>query len=108
MVEDKMRVVDVRKLKECIGVLFDHIIDSGIDQISIENQYYWQVEESQEYDLQHQPEGYAVGDLFDDLATADRVLSNKEVAVSYTLAELAPIVAYVGKAAGRRLASKGG
>lgn len=103
-----MRVLDVRKLKESIDVIFDHIIDSGIDQIIIENQYYWQVEESQEYDFQNEPEGYAVGDLFDDLATVDRVLMNKESAVSYTLTELAPIVAYVGKVAGRKLAPKGG
>jgi hypothetical protein len=108
MEEDKMHVIDVQKLKESIDVLLEHIINSGVDHLTIETQYYWQVEASQEYDFQREPVGYAVGDLFEDLATIERVLLNKESAVAYTLAELAPIIAYVGKAAGRKIAPSGG
>ncbi len=103
-----MRVIDVRKLKASIDALLDHIIDSGIERLDIETQYYWQVEESREYDFQRQPEGYAVGDFYEDVATMEQVLSNKEHVLAYTLTELAPIVAYVGKAAGRKLAPTGG
>lgn len=37
-----------------------------------------------------------------------QVLSNKEHVLAYTLTELAPIEAYVGKAAGRKHAPSGG
>ena len=103
-----MSAIDIRKLKESIDVLLDHIIDSGVERLDIETQYYWQVEESREYDFQRQPEGYAVGDFYEDMATMEQVLSSKENVLAYTLTELAPIVAYVGKAAGRNLAPTGG
>ena len=103
-----MSAIDIRKLKESIDVLLDHIIDSGVERLDIETQYYWQVEESREYDFQRQPEGYAVGDFYEDMAPMEQVLSSKENVLAYTLTELAPIVAYVGKAAGRKLAPTGG
>ena len=103
-----MSAIDIRKLKESIDVLLDHIIDSGVERLDIETQYYWQVEESREYDFQRQPEGYAVGDFYEDMGTREQVLSSKDNVLAYTLTELAPIVAYVGKAAGRKLAPTGG
>lgn len=103
-----MSAIDIRKLKASIDVLLERLIDSGVDYVDIETQYYWQVEESREYDLQRQPEGYAVGDFYEDVATMEQVLSNKEYVLAYTLTELAPIVAYVGKMAGRKLAPNGG
>lgn len=103
-----MKTIDVRKLKEAIDALFDHIVDSGVERLDIETQYYWQVEENQQYDFRREPEGYAVGDFYDDVATMEQVLSDKEHVFAYTLTELAPIVAYVGKAAGRKLAPTGG
>lgn len=44
-----MNTIDVRKLKEAIDLLFDHIIDSGVERLDIETQYYWQAEEHREY-----------------------------------------------------------
>lgn len=103
-----MNTIDIRKLKESIDVLLEHIIDSGVERLEIETQYYLQVEESRECDFRRQPEGYAVGNFYEDVAMMEQVLSNREHMLAYTLTQLAPIMAYVGKAAGRKLAPTGG
>lgn len=103
-----MLSVDVRKLKESVDLLFEHILDSGVDSLNLDTQYYWGVEESMQYDFLHEPKGYVVGSFLDDLDVLENVLKERGDVVAYSLAELAPLVAYVGMAAGRKLAPRGG
>jgi len=107
MAEGKVQTIDVRKLKESLDLLLGNLIDSGIECLDLDSQYYWEVEEVQKYGFQAEPKGYVVGDFSDDLMTLDKVLKNKDLAVAYTLAQVAPLVAYVGLMAGRKLAGNG-
>lgn len=103
-----MRVVDILKLKESIDILFGHLIDSGINSLSLDTQYYWEVEERLQYDIINEPKGYVVGDFFQDLDVLEGVLKEGENVVAYSLTELAPLIAYVGRTASRKLAPQGG
>lgn len=103
-----MRNIEIRKLKEAINLLLDHVIDSGSDSIALEEQFYWKVSDSEKYKMNNEPTQVAVGDLFDDLDFVERVLHNKDNIVAYTLTEVAPILAYVGEVASNRLAPQGG
>lgn len=103
-----MRNIDIRKLKEVINILLDHVIDMGVDEIALEEQFYWTISDSEKYGMDSKPIELAVGDLFDDLDFVEGVLRNKDDVVSYTLTEVAPILAYVGEVASSKLASKGG
>ena len=103
-----MRTIDLVKLKESLNVLLDHVIDSGISSIALEQQYYWQVDAKDRFDLKKKPADLVVGDLFDELDFVERVLLKKQSTVAYTLTELAPILEYVGEIASDKLAANGG
>lgn len=103
-----MRNIEMRKLKEAINLLLDHVIDRGFDSITLDEQFYWKVGDSEKYKMNSEPAKLTVGDLFDDLDFVEMVLHNKDDIVAYTLTEVAPILAYVGEVASNRLAPKGG
>ncbi|MEW9571734.1 hypothetical protein ABQJ54_08215 [Rhodanobacter sp. Si-c] len=94
-----MRNIEIRKLKEAINLLLDHVIDKGSDSIALEEQFYWKVSDSEKYKVNSEPTELTVGDLFDDLDFVENVLHSKDNLVAYTLTEVAPILAYVGEAA---------
>jgi len=105
---NRMRNIDIRKLKEVINLLLDHVVDKGFDSIALEEQFYWKVSDSEKYRVNNEPTELSVGDLFDDLDFVERVLHNKDNIVSYTLTEVASVLAYVGEVASNRLAPQGG
>ena len=103
-----MRNIDVRKLKEVINILLDHVIDGGVDTVMLDEQFYWKVSDNEKYEITNKPIELAVGDLFDDLDFVEGVLHDEGDVVAYTLTEVAPILAYVGEVASSKLASRGG
>ncbi|MFC5740237.1 hypothetical protein [Dyella tabacisoli] len=102
-----MRDIDIRKLKEVINILLDHVIDMGVDSLPLEQSFYWKIHDDEKYAMSGTPD-LVVGDLFDDLDFVEGVLLDKDNVVSYTLTEVAPILTYVGEVAFSKLGSKGG
>lgn len=103
-----MSEIDVSKLKEVVNLLLDHIIEMGVDKVSLEEQFYWKVSDSEKYEMTSKPANLVVGDLFDDLEFVENVLRDRGHVVSYTLTEVAPILAYLGEVASNKLSSHGG
>jgi len=103
-----MRNIDIQKLKEAINLLLDHVIDKGSDSITLEEQFYWKVNDNEKYRVNNEPTELSVGDLFDDLDFIEKFYRTKDNIVSYTLTEVAPVLAYVGEVASNRLAPQGG
>jgi hypothetical protein len=108
MESNSMRRINVEDLRKSVNVLLDHILESGVESIDLEKQYYWQVNAQNKYDMATEPVGLVVGDLWDDLDFTEAVLTkDRKEAVAYTLTEVAQVLAYLGEVTGARLASRG-
>lgn len=96
-----MKNIDIRKLKESVNILLDQVIASGIEQVPLANQFYWDIVGEDKYNMTKEPVQLAVGDLFDDLEFTEQVSQNIGQQAIYTLTEIAPILAYVGESLSR-------
>lgn len=103
-----MRTIDISTVKATVNLLLDHIMESGLEKLPLNEQLYWKVLDNEKYVMNKTPGDLGVGDLFADLDFIEDVVSDGQQLTALTLAELGPLLTYIGEIAGERLAAKGG
>jgi hypothetical protein len=101
--------IDLKDLQKIINRLLDHAIQThGISKVRLKQNFYWDIEEVELYDLDKNPSVHSVGSLKDDWEMVSSLLSSDRQPVVYQLTEVAPILRHVGETLGKDLAKAGG
>ncbi len=101
MATDKM-TVDISHLRLAIDNIFSHIESSlGISEISIEDDYYWNIGLDDLEDMDKRPSVLEVGQLSDDMSFLSSSLDEGLDSVSFMLVHAAPLLIFLAKKIGR-------
>ena len=72
--------VGIKELKSVIDSLFAHIVDDlKITEVELDQNFYWEVAESQLFDLKNKPSSPTMGSLFEDWEFLLPILEDKEL-----------------------------
>lgn len=59
--------IKISELREMANKIFDEFEQMGCSEFVLNEDFYWDIHENERYDLKREPEGCAVGQLFDDI-----------------------------------------
>jgi len=89
-------IVKVEELRGIADRLFEHLEQSGVKEVDIDQDYYWIVPEEQRYDPREQPKELVLGQLSDDWKELRDVLRG-EPPIAYRLVWFASVLRAVGE-----------
>jgi hypothetical protein len=92
-----MATLDLHRLKTVVSRLLDEAIaENGSHQFTLDHNFYWTLDCSQEFNLDSPPTASLVGSLHDDWELTRELADSKERVTTYSLTEVAPPLAYIG------------
>jgi hypothetical protein len=89
--------IRIQDLRQATNLLFDHLLDSGIDQIELTEDYYHVIGEDQLYNMAIIPNVNLVGQLSDDWSEGRGLLKEDSDPLAYDLVHLASLLRYIGE-----------
>jgi hypothetical protein len=102
MSDARVRVVPVGELKTIVNLILDHIVhDLKIETVSIEEDFYWDVDSKGLYDVQTTASELDIGSLIDDWEFLAKVSEDHRQAVALMLIHAAPLLRYIGEKVGQ-------
>lgn len=78
-------------------LLLQHLDERGQNEFEISKDFYWEVPFADRYDQYDQPSDLTVGQLSDDWAELERMLSGSKEPIGYGLVWLSSILRAVGE-----------
>ncbi|QMU62825.1 MAG: hypothetical protein GKR88_00080 [Flavobacteriaceae bacterium] len=90
----KVKIIDIQK---GFNKIFDHIKDSGIEEVEIQKDFYWNIPEEERYRLEKEPANLDMGQLSEDWDNLLRIINNENDPIAYALVWLSSIGRYVGE-----------
>jgi hypothetical protein len=91
--------VKLSELREITDVLLAHLEDMGLRSIDLRNEYYWDIQAPERYDVYTDPGKPTIGNLGDHWSELERMLGNPEDVHPYALVWLAALLRYAGEEA---------
>lgn len=96
-----MTEIRIEQLREIANKLLNHIEnDLGIEKVVLDKNFYWDMDSKQLYDVETTP-ALNMGSLYDDWEFVSSLLEKDAAPVSLSLAELAPLLRYIGEKIGQ-------
>lgn len=89
--------ISVHELLEVVQILRDHLQATKPPEIEVEEDYYWQVPESERYDPYKKPGELTLGQLSDDWSELRKLLDRDRVPAGLDLIWLANILRRLGE-----------
>ena len=97
------------ELKQIVDRLFTHIIETrGMENCKFDEDYYWNIPDSELYQMYDKPKEIDIGSLCDDWELLFRLLDLEEQPLAYQFTQLASIFRYLGDHLRKELAQYGG
>ena len=94
--------INLSDLRLVINRILDHIEhDLGHASLKLTKDDYWEVPDSERYDLTKSPDGYVIGQLHDDWEFLSSILNDKDQAVALMLIHIAPLLRCIGEQVGQ-------
>ncbi len=103
-----MRTIDIPTIKAAVNLLLDHLMERGLENLPLSEQFYWKVLDDEKYVMNKAPSDPGVGDLAADLDFVEGVTRDGHHMTALTLTEFGPLLTYIGEYAGTHLTAKGG
>jgi hypothetical protein len=98
-----MDIVDLHRLKAVVTRLLDEAItDHSSAEFKLDENFYWTVDPVKQFDMSSTPIAEHVGSLHDDWEMTHWMADEPTRVGSYSLTEVAPLLAYVGNKLAQR------
>lgn len=101
--ESDVHAIDVAELQKGINRILDQLRAHGVEQIPIEQGYYWNIFDDDKFLMDAKPADLGVGDLLYDLRDVESSLDPSYEPPPLLLVALASLLSYVGTRAGDQL-----
>ena len=89
--------LEISKLRKVTGVLLDHIEDLGYKSVDVKDDYYWDIQATEQYAVFSDPAKPTIGQLSDDWVEIEKILANERDPSAYALVWLSALLRYVGE-----------
>lgn len=89
--------ISLSDLRKVTNKIFDHLERLGYQKLELDKDYYWNISEELVYDVSIDPTDFEIGQLSDDWAELEKILSNEDKPLSYSLVWLSAILRFVGE-----------
>jgi hypothetical protein len=95
---NKSPEIEIAVLKRAINAVLDHMIeDLGMQKLTIEQDYYWHIPESELYDPHKTPIGLDLGRLPDDADFVKLIRRGEYGDACLNLVHIAPLLRYIAE-----------
>lgn len=89
--------IKISELKQGFEIVLNNLLENGIEELELEFDYYWNIEESEKYDVEKDPKEFDIGQLSDDYHELQKITSGKSEPLSYSLVWLSSLARAVGE-----------
>lgn len=89
--------VSVAELRQIATQLFHHLEHRGYDELTLKNDYYWEIDREQRYDPNRDPSEFTLGQVSHDVERLRRIGSGEDEPVAYALVWLAAVLREAGE-----------
>ena len=89
--------VTTEEMRRAANILIDHLENLGEREIVIDDDFYWNIPETEMYNPYERPVNLDMGQLSDDLEEIRKLIAKKSLCVSYGLVWLSSIFRRVGE-----------
>jgi hypothetical protein len=89
--------VNIDELQRATERVLRHMRDSGVTEVEVPHDYYWEVPAAARYDPSAEPEQLSIGQLSDDLNELRRMADNETEPLAYALVWLGSVFKAVGE-----------
>jgi hypothetical protein len=92
--------IDLHQLATAIDVIARHLVKHQMEHVQITEDYYWEVSESDMFDMSKVPANLAVGQLTHDWERIQRIAAGVDEPTGYALTWIASVLRALGPATG--------
>jgi hypothetical protein len=89
----KVKVADLRR---AANRLFDHLLESGHEEVDVDRDYYWNIPAEKIYASYEQPSEFTMGQLSEDLQHLEKIASEQNPPIGYGLMWLSSLLRFIG------------
>ncbi len=88
--------IEIEELRKAVNLLLCYLRDSGIRQVELGKDCYWELDAERLYDVTNDPTYFSIGILFDDWESIQKLASVQHEPVVLLLLKVAPLLRYLG------------
>ena len=92
-----MMDVNVNELRDVANKLFDHLLQSGHEMVTIPHDYYWSIPSELRHDPYSQPKEFTLGQFSSDIEELSRINNGTDEPFAFALVWLASIIREIGE-----------
>jgi len=92
-----MTNIKLDDLETASKLLFGHLKEKGVLQISIEDDFYWEILPEEKYKMSEKPQNIGAGQLTDDCENIQKLISGKNDPIIYDLVWMGSLLKYIGE-----------
>lgn len=89
--------IEIDELESAIKIIFAHIRETGVKSVQLEDDFYWDIDMEDLYEVTRNPENFSIGQLTDDLQEMHKIVAGTGTPVGYCLVWAAALCRYIGE-----------
>ena len=89
--------VPLHTLRRVSAALFDRLEARGYETIDVPHDYYWDIDRTQRYNLEAEPDNLSVGQLTEDWWSLEEMLRDDSLCAAYGLTWLGAVLREIGE-----------
>ena len=94
--ENDMKV-NIHELKNGFNEVFKALIDRGVEEVDLYVDFYWNIDESERYNMDIKPNSLDIGQLSDDYLELQKINLGQSEPMPYSLVWLSSLARAVGE-----------
>lgn len=89
--------ININELKNGFDKVLSNLLNNGIEEIEIDVDYYWNIDESEKYNVEKDPKKIDIGQLSDDYEELCKINSGQTEPLPYSLVWLSALSRVIGE-----------
>lgn len=89
--------VKIKELADACRILLSHVQDTVGETVTIDEDYYWDVPDTERFKVEENPQRLTIGQLSEDLSEITAILEGKKEPLGYGLVWLAALLRRIGE-----------
>ena len=89
--------VKLETLEKVVHVIFEHMRDLEVEEVELDNDYYWNIPFEKKYDRYDSPTDLDLGQLSEDWQDIINVVENRKSCSGWDLRAVSSILRYIGE-----------
>lgn len=89
--------INIKEVKNGFEKVFTTILNGGVDEIEVPEDFYWNIDESEKYNIDLTPVNLDIGQLSDDYSELLKINSGESDQLAYALVWLSSLARVIGE-----------